>query len=508
MNEWITDFRPKDFIKNGAILLGDKEERDNTVSGIIGSWNACIDGLLLVLDPNGNLYEKYGGRGRLIDFESANSLFPDVYGPVLSHRKYGRTPRQAAKLLVDVIIKKGQDRGSNDMFWSQSGRQTLIEYVEYGLLFAYLDKCNGRGSGNTLLDASAPHDYLANLMNDLIARGGDAAERWNPKPAEKPKPWSNPPQNNQAEPLTEQELELKDVLSDFYGGKVIPFSDTLVSYTRGGHQTNTSNCILKTAQGMGRRLFEFNQKLSDDSNFYNGLEPLDICELMSGADNLAQGIIFLVSGTDRDVSSVASLLTILGCVVAAESRKKQVTCLIPEISQTDVFEGVCKLRDLFPASLRLVIGCSDFARAVRRTDLSVVAYMDKLSDLANQNVIWHKSKDEQLKSFFRERTSGQNVMYGVSDLGGNHMAAVECSGCLKYVYMPDAAECGVAPAVRTERKCEEGSDTQQLWFFKPHRLVRFEQPKPEEEINDKKGAGSVDIDSITEMIWGNGGDEE
>ena len=506
MTEWITDFRPKDFIKkSGAMLLGDRAERYNTVSGIIGSWNARVDGPLIVLDPTGNLYEKYGGRGILIDFESANSLFPDVYTPIFKHRKYGLTPRQAAKLIVDVIVKEGQDRGSNDMFWSQSGRQTLIEYVEYGLLFAYLDRCSGRDSGNALLDASASHNYLSALMNDLVARGGDAAEKWNPQPEEKPKPWSNRQKDNLTESLTEQELEFKDVLSVFYGDKAIPFADTLVSYTKGSHQTNTTNCILKTAQGMGRRLLEFNQKLLDDFNFYNGLERLDICELMAGT--WANGIIFLINGTDREVSSLSSLLTILGCAVAADSITKQITCLVPDITLTDVFEGICKQKDIFPVSLRFVIGCSDFIRAARRTDLSLAAYMDKLADLTNQNIIWHKSGDELLKAFFKERTAGQNVMYGVGDLGGNRMVAVEHGGDLKYAYVPDACKCDVVPAIREERKYED-ADTPQLWFFMSRKLVRLELPKPDEENDNKKGADSFDIDSVTEVIWGNGGDEE
>lgn len=129
----------EDVWERGCLLLGGKSEREDTVKYLLGRWSNTGE-LLVVLDHDGGLYSRYGGRGVLVDLASANSVLPDVYAPILDHPRYGRTPALSAKLIADVAVSEKKDRTSNDAFWSQSGRQLIEEYLAYGLLLSHLYK--------------------------------------------------------------------------------------------------------------------------------------------------------------------------------------------------------------------------------------------------------------------------------------------------------------------------------------------------------------------------------
>lgn len=111
-------FDAENIWERGGLLLGGKAERENTVNYLLGQWNHNAGESLVVLDPDGRLYARYGGRGLLVDLASANSAIPDVYAPVLNHSRFGRTPALTAKLVADVVVREKQDRTSNDAFWS------------------------------------------------------------------------------------------------------------------------------------------------------------------------------------------------------------------------------------------------------------------------------------------------------------------------------------------------------------------------------------------------------
>ena len=53
-----------------------------------------------------------------------------------------------------------------------------------------------------------------------------------------------------------------------------------------------------------------------------------------------------------------------------------------------------KVTEIFPKTLKFVIGCGDFIRAARRTDMSAVAYFDRLAGVTGENIVWHRSQDE------------------------------------------------------------------------------------------------------------------
>lgn len=470
MAEWINDFSANDIAGHGAVLIGDKAERDNTVKYLLSSWDGDVDGPLIVLDLDGSLFAKFGGKGILVDLVSANAVLPDYLAPVLAHRRYGRTPKSCAKFICDIAVKERKDRNSNDAFWSYSGRQTLKEYTEYSLLFAYLDKCNGVATGNTVLDAARSHRYLFKLMSDFSARGAEEAERWNPPEAEDEPliPLTRRKLAKRPKPLSEQDKALQAELERLYGQGSVPFDDTLASYAKNG-MTNTPNCILKTAMSMGQRMLDFNERLEEDFRFYKSMPALDLEAFVLG-----NKIMYIVQGNDKDVSSLFGLMTLLGAATAADTNKVRVTCLIPDIAGFDIFEGVCGIGCMFPKALRWVIGCSDFMRASRRTDLPPTDYFDRLSDVTGQHVVWHKSKDAFLKQLFQERTAGQNLMYGLNDLGGNHMATAEEGGEVQYAYMPDASEIEHTPGVREER-AEDSFDAEPLWFFAEKPVSAFEK---------------------------------
>ena len=488
--------------ERGGLLLGDKAERTNTVNYLIGSWNAT-NGPLVVFDANGELYSRYGGKGLLVDFESASGAIPDVYAAILNHGRFGRSPRETAKIIADVVIRERQDRGSNDQFWSMSGRQALLEYIEYSLLMAYAAKKAGNGSGNVLLDSYSAHTLLAGLMDRLIARGADESARWRPLPDARPQPRysSYKQQEQQPEPLTDEELTLQSVLKDFYGDEAMPFGDTLAIYTKNG-QTNTTSCILRTARAIGRDFFELNHTFNEEMEFYKTLDSVSLTRLIDSNEverPVTPNVLFIVGGTARDVSSIAAILTLLGCVAAADGAKQEITCVIPDISAWNILDGVAKLKEIFPAALKLIIGCGDFFRVARRTDMSAMACFDQLADMAGGNILWHRSRDEFLKQVFREHSSGLSVMYSLSDLGGNGLAAIERGGDIQYAYIPQAGDIGISPAERIERTYD-GSKTSLLWW----NAEREPESEPEELETDEDSEDKTarDLESLTDAIWG------
>lgn len=486
--------------ERGGLLLGDKAERTNTVNYLIGSWNAT-NNPLVVFDANGELYSRYGGRGMLVDFESANGAIPDVYAAILNHCRFGRSPRETAKIIADVVIRERQDRGSNDQFWSMSGRQALLEYIEYSLLMAYAAKRDGIGSGNALLDSSSAHTLLAGLMDRLISRGADESARWLPLPDAKPQPRysSYKQQEQQPEPLSDEELTLQSVLKDFYGDEAMPFGDTLAIYTKNG-QTNTTSCILRTARAIGRDFFELNHIFNEEMEFYKTLDSVSLTRLINSNEvegPVTPNVLFIVGGTARDVSSISAILTLLGCVAAADGAKQEITCVIPDISAWNILDGVAKLKEIFPAALKLIIGCGDFFRVARRTDMSAMACFDQLADMAGGNILWHRSRDEFLKQAFHEHSAGLSVMYGLSDLGGNGLAAIERGGDIQYAYILQAGDIGISPAERIERTYD-ASKTSLLWW----NAERKTEPEELEMDEDGEDETARALESLTDAIWG------
>ena len=495
--------------KRGGLLLGGKTERTNTVQYLLGQWNRDNAGeSLIVFDQDGRLYKSYGGRGLLVDLASANSVIPDFYAPVLNHSRFGRTPVLSSKLITDVIVREKQDRTSNDAFWSMNGRQLIEEYLAYGLLLSHLYKRNNTSTGSVALDFGLAHEYLSGLMRKFVSLGVDETDRWRP-PSERttrPVDFSRGKQDSPC-PLTDEEKEFQDVLAYFFGEGNIPFGDTLAVYNKNS-QTATAGNIMRTAQAMDRHLFEFNQRLCDEADYYEKLARVDLEKFVSGGEEGDKNIVFIVNGIDRNMASTSALLTLLGCTVAADECMRQVTCLIPDISLWDVYDGLLKIVEIFPKALRLVIGCGDFIRAARRTDMSAVAYFDRLAGITGDNIVWHRSQDEFLRQAFNERSSGQSLMYGLSDLGGNGLAAVERNGDIQYLYIPEADDTGVSPAAREE--CARDAATQRsLWYYCNTR-PELDQADPKEERPDEKKLAGInsDIDKLTEEIWGLSGDSD
>ncbi|WP_303149101.1 hypothetical protein [uncultured Cloacibacillus sp.] len=500
-------FDAENIWERGGLLLGGKAERENTVNYLLGQWNHNAGESLVVLDPDGRLYARYGGRGLLVDLASANSAIPDVYTPILNHLRYGRTPALSAKLIADVVIREKQDRTSNDAFWSQSGRQLIEEYIAYGLLLSHLYRRSGMSTGSVTLDFGLAHEYLSGLMRKFISCGVEETDRWRP-PSERT---NRPVDFTRAKldapcPLTNEETEFQDVLAYFYGDGNIPFGDTLAVYSKNS-QTATTSSVLKTGQAMGRHLFDLNQRLYDEDDYYEKLARVDMEKFVSGGEDGEKNIIFIVNGVDRNIASTSALLTLLGCATAADECRRRVTCLIPDISVWDVFDGILKITEIFPKALRCVIGCGDFIRAARRTDMSAVAYFDRLSGITGENIVWHKSNDEFLKQAFKERSSGLSLMYGLSDLGGNGLAAAESNGDFQYLYIPETDDTGTAPAAR-EEYARNAATQRSLWYYfdtHPH----LELTEQEEEQKDDKKLGKInhDMDRQIEEIWGTSGSE-
>lgn len=490
----------------GGLLLGGKTERENTVNYLLGQWNHNAGESLVVLDPDGRLYARYGGGGLLVDLASANSVIPDFYAPVLDHSRYGRTPALSAKLIADVVIREKQDRTSNDAFWSMNGRQLIEEYLAYCLLLSHVHRRNNTSTGSVTLDFGLAHEYLSGLMNKFVSLGVEETDRWRP-PSERT---TRPVDFTRAKldappPLTDEETEFQDVLAYFYGDGTIPFGNTLAVYNKNS-QTATAGNIMRTAQAMGRHLFEFNQRIYDEDDYYEKLARADLGKFVSGEEDGDKNIIFIVNGVDRNIASTSALLTLLGCAAAADECRRQVTCLIPDISLWDVYDGILKITEIFPKTIKCVIGCGDFIRAARRTDISAIAYFDRLAGVTGENIVWHRSNDEFMKQAFKERSSGQSLMYSISDLGGNGLAAIESNGDIQYLYIPEAGDTGTAPAAR-EECARNGVAQRNLWYYVDTR-PELDLTEPEEEKQDDKRLGKInpDIDRQIAEIWGTSGE--
>ena len=162
--------------------------------------------------------------------------------------------------------------------------------------------------------------------------------------------------------------------------------------------------------------------------------------------------------------------------------------------------------EIFPKVFKCVIGCGDFVRAARRTDMSAVAYFDRLSDITGENIVWHRSYDEFLKQAFKERSSGLSLMYGLSDLGGNGLAAVERVANIGYVYIPAADDTGTAPAAREEFARDAAMQRSLWYYFDTSPELELTEPKEEKQDDKKLGKINPDIDRQIAEIWGTSSD--
>ena len=346
-------------------------------------------------------------------------------------------------------------------------------------------------------------------MRKFISLGVDETDRWRP-PSERTRPADfTRAKRESPSPLTEEEREFQYLLAYFFGDETIPFGDTLAIYSKNS-QTATTSCILKTALAMGRQLFDFNQRLFDEDEYYEKLDLADLGKFAVDGEEADKNIIFIVNGVDRNIASTSALLALLGGAAAADECRRHVTCLIPDISAWDVFDGVLKITEIFPKALRFVIGCGDFIRASRRTDMSAVAYCDRLAGAAGENIIWHRSQDDFLKEAFKERSSGLSLMYGLPDLGGNGLAALESDGGIKYVYIPEADDTGVSPAAREEYSLEDAAP-RSLWYYCDTRAdMNMAEPKEGKQEEKKVDGINMDIDKLIEERWsaGGGSDDE
>ena len=86
--------------------------------------------------------------------------------------------------------------------------------------------------------------------------------------------------------------EFQDVLAYFFGEGNIPFGDTLAVYNKNS-QTATAGNIMRTAQAMGRHLFDLNQRLYDEADYYEKLARVDLEKFVSGGEEGDKNIIFI-----------------------------------------------------------------------------------------------------------------------------------------------------------------------------------------------------------------------
>ncbi len=455
MTEWASNFSERD-IENGALLLGDRDETRNTVRCVMDMWKVA-DKLepVVVLDFDGSLYERSGGKGLLVDFSSIGSYVPDFYTPLLRHGCYEESPRASAELIVDLIMTDKQSKGSNDEFWTQSARQLMAEYSEYGLILAGLDAINKGGENNFALRFAGAHGFLYSLMRNIVSKREKETVRWGDI--------SNSLREWQVGSLTEFEKNFSNELREQHSGDAIPFSETLALYTKSS-SGNTAGCVFGTAVAFGGAFWQFNNKIAKKADIYDKFKSLDLRAFIDGECGEDGKILFVAGGADRKFSSILALMTLMGCCAAADSANKRFACLISDIAAWDIFGGLCKLKDNFPNSFRLITGVEDFARGARLTDISAEDWIDKLAELTGQNVIWHKSDSGFIKKLFKHRTAAMNLMYDVSVLGGDGLAAIERGGEIQYEYIPRAVDSDGAPAVR--KPATRSGSSAGSWFEK------------------------------------------
>lgn len=448
----ITNFPIEKLVMNGAALVGDKKEQNKTIDYIIDNWKNSF-GALLILDHNGEAYRKHGSKGFLVDMESVESVFPDFYRPIIQHRKFGKSPMACAKLICDTIIKPSKHSSSNDAFFEGSGRRTLIEFIAYQLILASVSPKKKFTNYNITAIATEYADYLKYVMEELVEKSYFGAARWLEE--DKRQKRSKDPE---IEPLSDKDEMFKELLHRYFDKQEIPFKTTLASYSRQGG-ISTYLCVLRETYNSGARLFEFNTMLSEDAEYFAEMQPFSFTDFVKDERN-----ILFVSGTqNKDMSTLIALLSALSTAVSADEKNVKATCLITDISEWDVFDGIHLLSTRFPRTFNVIVGCTDFAKAARQTYLTKEVYFDTLADITEQNIIWHKSNHSFLKSTYEDRTSGIDVMYSPKDLGGNGLVAIDESGEISYAYVPET-EITTLDCHRTPRRYAE-QDIDNNWFF-------------------------------------------
>jgi len=406
------------------LLLGDNEEKERTYERLIHTWNER-KGALVVFDSRG-WSERYGD-GHFTTSDVGN--VPDYLQPVLQHHELGATPSAAAEYLASLCAPKNSrpHSRSNDEFWDNMGFQTNTQYLEYQVA---LLKQND--AGHALRTMAKRHKLLLEGMEAIVFNEKNIIETHIEKFSESPATdrgcdpkvfsededdffqpkWtparprrsalSRPPQGQSAH---KEDLSEIKVLGDLGLFKYThsPFKGTLL-----GKGTSSSSTLglsmLRTAQAQQSSLAAlFNAMiLAEKREKAPSGAPFDVEEFVRAPTKA----LFIPALRNPEANAGLARVALAGLCAAADAQERRVTFLVPDLERWRLWRGLLHVLDVFPESVRFIVGYSDLYVLGQDLNFSNETVLYQLLPHADA-VVWHYTQDLMLNAIFRNRFSNK-----------------------------------------------------------------------------------------------------
>ena len=430
-----------DVLLNGQnLIIGDGKGKNRVVRDLINKHNSR-NGVLVVLDYDGRLYESYNGKAMLADFASQESVFPNLLETLLHSKRYGGDQKTFAAMAQKLHAHTKPDKNNNDAFWSTMGTAAFKSYVEYLCAVYKIERLAtryraGEENGRRDLALYGRHaGKMMQIMRDLTIckQGRDDDDEG----------------DSFDDPLYKL---IERYVQRQYGERAKPFGSTLRN--PGSSYSGTFQSILLSTLAVADSYFKLMELLEEQGERISSLPELDMKEFVT-----KNSVPLFVCGTKSQPANQAfGAMALMASAVAAHDAEKTVTVVIPELERWNLYEALSYVKGESLSGLSTVVSCSDLRK------LSALAGIDKRSVLAglvesSDKLLWLYSTDIVSEELFETGSSVKARSYRLNELGEQFAAYQESGKEPEYYVLPEPE-----PYIRRRVRTPMSDDTAASWI--------------------------------------------
>ncbi|WP_300262477.1 hypothetical protein [uncultured Cloacibacillus sp.] len=430
-----------DALLNGHnLIIGDGKGKNRVVRDLINKHNSR-NGVLVVLDYDGRLYESYNGKAMLADFASSESVFPNLLETLLHSRRYGGDQKTFAAMAQKLHAHTKPDKNNNDAFWSTMGTAAFKSYVEYLCAVYKIERLATRyraGEENDRRDLALYGRHagkMMQIMSDLTIckQGRDDDDEG----------------DSFDDPLYKL---IERYVQRQYGERAKPFGSTLRN--PGSSYSGTFQSILLSTLAVADSYFKLMELLEERGEKLSSLPELDMKEFVT-----KNSVPLFVCGTKSQPANQAfGAMALMASAVAAHDAGKNVTVVIPELERWNLYEALSYVKGESLSGLSTVVSCSDLRK------LSALAGIDKRSVLSglvesSDKLLWLYSTDVVCEELFEAGSSVKARSYRLNELGEQFASYQESGKEPEYYVLPEPE-----PYTRRRVRTPMSDDTDTSWI--------------------------------------------
>ena len=430
-----------DVLLNGQnLIIGDGKGKNRVVRDLINKHNSR-NGVLVVLDYDGRLYESYNGKAMLADFASQESVFPNLLETLLHSKRYGGDQKTFAAMAQKLHAHTKPDKNNNDAFWSTMGTAAFKSYVEYLCAVYKIERLAtryraGEENGRRDLALYGRHaGKMMQIMSDLTICKQDRDD------------------DDEGDSFDDPLYKLIErYVQRQYGERAKPFGSTLRN--PGSSYSGTFQSILLSTLAVADSYFKLMELLEEQGERISSLPELDMKEFVT-----KNSVPLFVCGTKSQPANQAfGAMALMASAVAAHDAEKTVTVVIPELERWNLYEALSYVKGESLSGLSTVVSCSDLRK------LSALAGIDKRSVLAglvesSDKLLWLYSTDIVSEELFETGSSVKARSYRLNELGEQFAAYQESGKEPEYYVLPEPE-----PYIRRRVRTPMSDDTAASWI--------------------------------------------